>query len=296
MKDLSPEYRTHVQSGATRLCTCWRITRQDGATLGFTDHDRELSFDGSTFEPAFGLDGAEQVAKLGGQVDTGEVLGILSSDAISEEDISLGRYDGATVETFSVNWADPNVRLVLRTDTIGEIVREDGIFRAELRSPQEQLNVTKGRRYSPLCDAVVGDTRCTVSLDDPAYKTTATIAEILGRHTLKLILADDFASGWFSFGMATWASGKRIGLKDRINDHAKRAGNHQVVFSEPVGDWVEIGNELGLTAGCDRTFAACDDKFANRLNFRGFPYIPGNDAMLRYPKAGDSFAGRPLVK
>ena len=62
---------------------------QDGAVLGFTDHDRTLTFDGTDFVPASGLDGGEASAKLGPQVDTSEVVGVLSSEAIAEDDILL---------------------------------------------------------------------------------------------------------------------------------------------------------------------------------------------------------------
>ena len=119
----------------------------DGTVLGFTDHDRTLSFGGTDFAPAAGLDGGEAPQKLGPQVDTTEVIGVLRSDAISETDIELGKYDGAEVETWRVNWRDVSQRVLLRRATIGEIVREDGQFRAELRSGQQALNRVRGRLY-----------------------------------------------------------------------------------------------------------------------------------------------------
>ena len=35
----------------------------------------------------------------------------------------------------------------------------------------------------------------------------------------------------------------------------------------------------------------CRDRFANALNFRGFPNIPGQDAVLRYAAKGDANQG-----
>ena len=32
-----------------------------------------------------------------------------------------------------------------------------------------------------------------------------------------------------------------------------------------------------VTAGCDKHIATCRSKFANAVNFRGFPHMPGND-------------------
>ena len=48
--------------------------------------------------------------------------------------------------------------------------------------------------------------------------------------------------------------------------------------------------------GCDRAFATCRDRFANVANFRGFPHIPGNDFVLRYPRQGDALNGAPLFQ
>lgn len=50
MKQLSPEFEAHLKSGSTTLCWCWRLTRRDGVVSGFTDHDRDVSFDGTVFE------------------------------------------------------------------------------------------------------------------------------------------------------------------------------------------------------------------------------------------------------
>ncbi len=218
MRTLDLGFKTHVESGATTLATCWKLTRRDALVLGFTDHDRTLSFDGVDYAPMHGLDGGEAPARLGAQVDTGEVVGILHSAAISEADIAAGLYDGAEVETWRVNWRDVTQRLLQRRATIGEIVREDGQYRAELRSGQQALNRVRGRIYAVYCDAVLGDARCTVAHDHP------------------------------NFGL-----------------------------------------------GCDRALATCRDRFANVVNFRGFPHIPGNDFVLRYPQAGSALNGAPLV-
>lgn len=219
MRTLDLGFKAHIESGATTLATCWRITRSDAVVLGFTDHDLTLTFDGLDYAPAHGLDGSEAPQKLGPQVDTSEVLGVLNSEAITEADIDAGLYDGAEVETWRVNWRDVSQRALMRRGTIGEIVREDGAFRAELRSGQQSLNQVRGRIYSVYCDAVLGDGRCKVAHDHP------------------------------NFGL-----------------------------------------------GCDRALATCRDRFGNVANFRGFPHIPGNDFVLRYPRSGDALDGAPLFK
>ena len=38
---------------------------------------------------------------------------------------------------------------------------------------------------------------------------------------------------------------------------------------------------------CPRTFTACQEQFSNQVNFRGFPYILGDDALLAAPLDGE---------
>jgi uncharacterized phage protein (TIGR02218 family) len=64
----------------------------------------------------------------------------------------------------------------------------------------------------------------------------------------------------------------------------------------PVGEQVALGAAVTLVAGCDRRFSTCAAKFGNALNFRGFPHVPGNDFVLRYPRSGDDLDGRALVR
>ena len=291
MKALEAGIAAHLASGATTLATCWRIARTDGVVLGFTDHDEALAFGGTDYRPAHGLEGGERAARLGPQVDTAEVVGVLHSDAIAEEDIVLGRYDGAAVETWRVNWRDVAQRFLVSR----EIVREDGRFRAELRSGQAALNRPAGRLYQGLCDAELGDARCGIDLDNPAFRAEASVLGIRDRFRLVLEGIDGFEAGWFAFGVATWENGKREGLRDRVVTAERLGGADILGFAAPVGDWVEAGDVLVLTAGCDRRFATCKAKFANAASFRGFPHIPGSDFVLRYPRSGDRLDGRKLV-
>lgn len=296
MKTIGPGLAAHLAGSETTLAHCWRVVRSDGVVLGFTDHDVELVVSGTVCQPMHGLEGGEVPARLGAQVETGEVLGILHHDGIDDEDIALGRYDGARVETWLVNWAAPNENLLLRVDTIGEIVREDGTFRAELRSAQAALNTVRGRLYQGLCDAVVGDARCGVSLAAPGRSGTATVLSVLDPFRVLVGGLSGFAEDWFAFGVARWSGGKRKDIEDAVLVHRKGPGGDLLGFGQRVGDWVAAGDAVAVTAGCDRRFSTCGAKFGNGVNFRGFPHVPGSDFVLRYPREGDALDGRAVVK
>ena len=131
MRPMPPGLAAHLDGGVTTLCRCWKLTRDDGLVFGFTDHDRDLAFAGVTFAARTGLEAAEAASELGFAVGGGEVSGALASAGITEDDLAAGLYDNASVETWLVNWAEPEERLLLDAGSIGEIRRADGAFVAE---------------------------------------------------------------------------------------------------------------------------------------------------------------------
>ena len=59
---------------------------------------------------------------------------------------------------------------------------------------------------------------------------------------------------------------------------------------------VDIGDPAlvasgAIAAGCDKSFVTCGARFANRVNFRGFPHMPGADAVLAGPASNRANAG-----
>jgi uncharacterized phage protein (TIGR02218 family) len=90
--------QSHLDS--TTLCWCWRITRNDGVDFGFTDHDRDLQFDGTSFEAASGFTGTEIAGAVGLNVDTLDVESAITSDRLSEDDLVAGLFDNELIEIF----------------------------------------------------------------------------------------------------------------------------------------------------------------------------------------------------
>ncbi len=281
MRAIPPTLATRMERGATTLCRCWALRRRDGLVLGFTDHDRDLLVSGVTYAARTGLEAAEASAELGFAVGGGEVAGALTSAGITEVDVAAGLYDGAGVETWLVDWAEPEARLLLDVASLGEIRRAGGAFVAELRGLMHRLDATTGRSFRSGCDAELGDTRCRVALADPRIRTTGTVRAVPEPARFAVALAADFAGDWFSGGRLAWESGANAGLVCDLREH-RREGDAVILdlWERPPRD-VAPGHGFTLTAGCDKSLAACRDKFANTLNFQGFPHMPGNDFVLR---------------
>ena len=180
MRSIPPNLSAHMAEGATTLCHCWRLIRRDGTAFGFTDHDRDISFNGATYAARSGLEAAEATAELGFAVGGGEVAGALVSAGLTEDDISSGLYDDASVETWLVNWSNVDERVLLDIGSIGEIRRADGSFVAEVRGLMHRFDEERGRLFRATCSADLGDSRCRVNLADPAYSADAIVAETDG--------------------------------------------------------------------------------------------------------------------
>ena len=284
MKAIPPDFAARLEAPATTFATCFTLTRRDGAVFGFTDHDRPLTVAGVVHEPAFGLDAGVQTVGPGLAAGGAEAVGILSSEALAAEDLARGLWDGARVEIRRVDWSAPEHALLLSRAEIGEVVREGGAFRAELRALAHLLDRPRGRVFSHLCDADLGDQRCGVDLDRPEFFVVATVLAGAEPERLSVEGAAAFADGWFSGGRLTVLGGPLAGETARVLRHVVDGGGVQVELLSPgLSAAPGAGTLVRLTAGCDKRFPTCRDRFQNALNFRGFPHMPGSDFVLAYP-------------
>jgi uncharacterized phage protein (TIGR02218 family) len=282
----------HLKTGSTTVCRAWQVRRQDGRILGFTDHDEDLQFDGVTFLARTGFTSSALQQTTGLSVDNTEAVGALSDDAISEIDIQAGRFDNAEVIIFLVNWQDVTERKILFKGSFGEITRKKGEFHVELRSFSEALNRPTGNVIQPECSAVLGDMRCKVDVESPAFRLECEIVGVDEGAALSLLGGQSFPKNWFSHGTAVAVSGIAYGLRAVVkSDHPTELGR-SLEFLRNFPILPEVGDRLILTAGCDHRASTCKSKFSNFLNFRGFPHVPGNDWLRAAPKARASTSGQ----
>ncbi|ROU02406.1 DUF2163 domain-containing protein [Histidinibacterium lentulum] len=282
---MSGPLAVHLATGATTVCRCWRIDRADGVRLGFTDHDRDLIFEDVVFRADTGMTARSLSQSTGLSVDNTEALGILSDAAVTEADIAAGRYDGAEVRSWLVNWARPGERELRFRGTLGEIVRGGGAFHAELRGLAEALNQPVGRAYQPVCDAVLGDAACRFDLTAPGFRLEADVAKVEG--AVVSVPDMDRVRGFFRHGRLEVLGGAAAGLSEMVREDGARGGLRHLTLWQALRADLKPGDRVRLTAGCDGQAATCRGKFGNFLNFRGFPHVPGEDWLAAVPRSGE---------
>lgn len=274
MADFSPSLLPEL----TTLALCWRIVRSDGIALGMTTHDQPIWLDGLCYASAPGMAPSAVATTDGLAVDTMEISGALSADTITARDLAAGRFDGAHVKLFMVDWQAPaNGTLPLARGTLGEVTRHltasAGGFAATLRGPTAAFEVSSVEACSPECRAELGDARCRIDLAPLTVLTTVTA--VIDAVTLTVSSSVDDRSGQ---GRLRPLDGDNAGLDARISSVI---GNQLILF-EPLPAPLTAGTRVSLREGCDKRFGTCTGRFANALNFRGEPHVPGGDMLTRF--------------
>ncbi len=283
MTAIPADLAAHLATGVTTVCRCWSVVRTDGVVFGFTDHDRGLVFDNIAFRPDSGMSAAAIQAGTGLSVDNSEAVGVLSDATLTEADILAGRFDGAAVTAWLVNWAEVAQRVVLFRGELGELRRGSGAFQAELRGLSEALNRPMGRVYQSACSAVLGDAACGFDLDASGYATERAVEVVEDRKRFRFAALDGFADRWFEKGRLEVLSGAAKGLAAVVKNDRLSSEGRMIECWEAIPAEVLPGDMVRIEAGCDKRAGTCRAKFDNFLNFRGFPHIPGEDWLMSYP-------------
>jgi uncharacterized phage protein (TIGR02218 family) len=288
MRTLPTGLQDHLDSGATTLCWCWKLVSANGTGFGFTDHDNDLLVDGFLYQAASGFTGSEIETALGLAIDNLEVAGVLSSLKLNEADLFAGIFDNAEVEIWQVNWADVSQALLLRRGNLGEVTRNEFGFTAEIRGVAHHLNQPRGRLYQYTCDTSLGSPACTVDLADPAWHGSGVVDTPRAADQIFVTGLDGFAANWFDHGKLVFTSGENNAHTAEISSHTITPAGVLLALRPPLPSPMVAGDQFTITAGCDKHFSTCREKFANGINFRGFPHMPGNDFVVFYPNRDDA--------
>ena len=270
-------------------CLLVRVERRDGTVLGFTDHDRDLTYNGETYESAASFEPSAIEASEGTRVGTLQFLGVLDSQRIREVDLLAGLYGDARVDVFLVNWKQQPLTdaVLLWPSYIGEIQFGSNRWTAQLNDMVQRLQTVIGDLTSPTCRVrALFDAQCsppgntTPTSNPAAFRHTLAVTEIRSARVL-VFGGDANPSDYYRYGRVAWLTGANAGLQMEVKEHTQEPGGAVVTLQLPFPFQVALGDTAMLEAGCDRRFAeSCVAKFQNGINFRGEPHLPGTDAIL----------------
>ena len=174
-----------------------------------------------------------------------------------------------TVRIFKAHRDDPSEESILLFDGFIAQVGFDAALVATLSlSPSTSVFKRSGPRfnYQSLCNHVLYDERCKIL--EAAFQFTGTVVAEVGR-TIEV-------SGIFAAEGVDWTTSGFVRSPAGTFDDARlilsQSGDVLTLlnnFAVPA-----IGQDVDVFAGCDHSLAICESKFANVINYGGFPFVP----------------------
>lgn len=276
-----------------RRAQCWKITRLDGQTFTYTTHDEPIIYLGETYSPCESLraSASAQSGATAGEAGDIEMTGIISDAGITEEDLSTGKFDGATVEVILVPWDSTVDTGIARRITKGVVARLEHSptqYKATvLTSGAKLIQSPILTTYTPACRWDLGSTECGVVLDS-SDTSIGSVTGLYERNAVNQVTFRSFvdstraeAANYFQFGKLTWTSGLNSGLSAEV----KYFSGGVFELWDVMPNEIAIGDDYEVTPGCGKNTTDCTTKFNNLINFGGFPNVPGKDSIYETPDA-----------
>lgn len=274
MRTASPEFKAQLAASTTTLCRLWRLTPVGGSALLFTDHDKKVTVGADEYLPTNSFTTSAIENSIGGSNVNFDIQ-VLLNGQITRPDVEQGIYDGASMEIDAIFYDHVDYgTMSLATGYVTDISLPTRYV--AVMSCAGRLSATKRiltEVYTPTCRADFGDSRCTVDVMSFAEAFEVTAVNGIFFNT-DLAFAEDY----FSFGTVIWSTGDNAGK--RIEVYRSQADGLVKLLIRPPFP-IQIGDTGQITRGCDKRVATCTG-YANLVNFRGEPYVPGQD-MVQAP-------------
>lgn len=306
---LSTYFDTHTATPPIRhLIT---VTPKTGSIVRWTDHHQDLLVSGNTFLaggegttnplPKVGRSrrthGTENIDKL--------ALKLLCADQALFNGVRLPLFaaqrglDGAVVKVERLYipdtgaltslgamwWFEGPVGAVKPTSVAVELEIESGIaFLAATMLPRIV--------FQPGCVHQLYDAECALAVADNTFACTVAASPTPTTSvfaTSTTLPAPTQVSDFFRLGVVTFTSGALNGTQRAVRIDSYSAGVHTLTMDRPLPAAPAASDGFNVFPGCDKQQATCSGgKFrtgpstfgSNLVHFRGFPYVPRNEAAL----------------
>lgn len=281
MKTISPTLKAALSSG--NRCFLLKIEGNNGVFYGFTNHDKQLDYDGLTYYPAPGLKHLETYYTNSAEVSSSKFqMAFIDDGLVDEELVRSGVFDSASYTIYRIAWDDIAAGAYVHDEgTLAGTKWDENKMKHETHGFERNLAQNVGVIHSPTCIHQFGDQfgdedkpgACT--LNKASFTETSSVSVVDAQRIQITIVLTGQADDFFTNGVLTWTSGDNNGMSVPVKTHTV-GGSEQLTFALPTLNPIQVGDTFNVIAGCDKTFEQCRDKFSNTIHFGGHPYMnPG---------------------
>ena len=272
-KAISANLKAHMAQPATTMAVCFRVTRTDGVEYFYTDHDQDFDYSGDTYTALGGVNVTSLESATGTGVDNLDLQTTIESTGLTDSDIIAGLLDFASFELFALNYNVIGDGIIsLKAGTIGEYSSADPEAIFELRGLTQYLQQRVGDLMMRRCGVGLGSAECGVALGP--HTVTGAVTGVTNRQTFTVDTVPAARGGLFTF-----TSGNNNGLSMEV----RSISGSTINLSLPIAYDITGGDTYSAYRGCDFLDSTCKDVFDNLVNFRGYPFLTGNDKLLSFP-------------
>lgn len=281
-------YRAHL----FRYASLWLIQRTDTSELRFTDHSSPIEFDGETYTPIGGVEATAREMEESLKDRNLELRGLISSAAITFDDLRAGLYRNALIVERLVDWKYPWAgSWRTRKYWVADTEFSPTGWRGQLEGITTQLKRAVGEVVCRTCGHNLGDLKCTINIATHTISSTVTSVDAYSRLRFYDTVLMAQIDHYFTYGVVTFTDGENDGLSRPIVSSRDSDGQVRVAYPFPFN--IAVGDGYDIYPGCGRTKEYCKGTagtkgrpWANNIaNFSGKLYVPGNDRMLQTPNA-----------
>jgi uncharacterized phage protein (TIGR02218 family) len=279
MITLTSQQQIDLNQDVLYLCLLYEIHRTDGVVIYLSDHDEDLTWNGNTYSPVTGVKATSIQRSSGTQARTHDMLGVISSELITEADLASDKYNNAQIREILINWMDLSAG-ALRTDVywVDEVTFSQEEWTATVVGVTEWIQQQVGGYYTRECQARLGLPNCNANLT--GMSNSGSVVGVPGSND-EFIASFVPADGYHTDGVLTWLTGANAGSQVEVKDQVGDTFTLWLSTNQPI----QIGDTFTCQPGCDHLSDDCITKFNNMVNYQGQPSIPGTDAMIAIPNA-----------
>jgi uncharacterized phage protein (TIGR02218 family) len=299
MKTFHASLAAQYAAETATLAKALLVSRLDGNTYYYTDHDQDVLIAGHLYlaSPGLQLTAIHSTADL--QINTIDAR--IFCDNAKEAELEAGVWHTAACLVFEYNWSAPPDALDTRINRLmdgrlGPIRRENLTATLTANGLTRALNTRIGRTYSATCpwdsslwnrdtQTFEPSVECQADLTGRIYTATITSLADENHSPRQQFVAAGLSAlgdGYFDTGKIAGLTGGNTGL---VRD-VQRWQNTTFFLHEAFPFDVQVGDTFRCVQGDDRTGSTCKVTYNNLIHFGGQLFVPGSHIFFATPTRG----------